>query len=747
MSSAGCAQQPSAFDQEFAKALSARGVPEGEIYGNCIKILDKYKLAYKLQTVHPRFFLTHMANRGGLMLSPHNAHRNATRLYLSKAADKKQLVNAVCFELAASGKTRELHLQANERLISRSNEYLAPMTGDERYVTVGCGHTVAFCKVAAINGKTPSVDLQDSAGNIDPHKIAQHEVFGSMVNDGWDWLVINSKVDEDHPTFAKVAQKALNVSNHVASEMSELETAKILADNAADRGLTSLDNWKTLALENVRALSVPCAAYAQHILEFVQYFAGGENAPLVTFLDDVAKHFHCHVNLGENFWQALSQVTFHDTTKRFPLIRVAFALTNLTSDKVEDGISRLLQKQDLVRLSTKGSADEAWRLEQMLQDGLDIADKVSSREAALQIIGQFFVRISLKATKKERLGRDTTVRSIAEIQALFLEDMGKLIQKKIVFEKWDTANVKITAKAPAPAPTTDAKSAVASLTDHGNATWIAQQNGFVVGQNVVKRGVPGTDTESLFVVFSISEEEVVLKQLCTYHGRLGQVRVQLADFIKEWITTRAEPAIKMAFGQQRSPALNLDLQKAAIFKAVMECDPKSAAQSNLVFWRKPDSVRVGDTNIKEGALVLVPILPMINVSTKSSPSAISFGNFKVENYPAPMELFGLPVQKPPMQKALTQWPEGANVAAYWWVEETSDKKRVNMVAGTMYKHGITVPILSNSVPLEPHTKLCKYKAAPPKKNLAPALEGTEAGGAGVGAKPAAASAAKKRKAE
>ena len=140
-------QQPqAAFDQEFTAALAARGAPEGEVYGNCMKILEKYKLCYHLENVNPRFFLTHRHNRGGLMLSPHNAHRNATRLFLSKAADKKQLVNAVCFELPPSGETRAMHLDANEKLISRSNGFLAPITGDERYVTVGCGHPSHFVR-------------------------------------------------------------------------------------------------------------------------------------------------------------------------------------------------------------------------------------------------------------------------------------------------------------------------------------------------------------------------------------------------------------------------------------------------------------------------------------------------------------------------------------------------------------------------------------------------------------------------
>ena len=377
--------------------------------------------------------------------------------------------------------------------------------------------SVAFCKIAAICGKTPSVDLQDTNGVIDKHKIAQDEVFGSMISDGWNWLVINSKVDESYPQFSKIAQKALNVSNHVASEMSELETAKILADNAADCGFTELDNWKTMAVENVRALSVPCAAYAQHILNFVQLYAGGANAPPIHFLDDVAKQFHCHVSLGETFWQAISQTVFHDQTQQFPLLRVAFALTNLTSDKVEDSICRLLVKADLVRLSTKAAAAEAAEVERVLQDGLDIVDRVSSREAALQVLGQLFVRVVLKVTKKEKLGRDPTQRLMAEIKTMFLNDLGALIGQKLEYSSWDTAGVTVQPSAERAATTQSASSsasqlpAVASLSDLGSGTWIAQQHGFSIGQHVVKRGTASSDPEAVFVIFAITDKQITLK--------------------------------------------------------------------------------------------------------------------------------------------------------------------------------------------------------------------------------------------
>ena len=66
------------------------------------------------------------------------------------------------------------------------------------------------------------------------------------------------------------------------------------------------------------------------------------------------------------------------------------------------------------------------------------------------------------------------------------------------------------------------------------------------------------------------------------------------------------------------------------------------------------------------------------------------------------------------------------MAAFWWVEETSDKKAANMIEDVIEKNGIKIPVLKNNVPIEPHTKLCKYKPAAAKKNIAAVMDGTPA---------------------
>ena len=86
-------------------------------------------------------------------------------------ADVQQLSTAVCAELAPSGPTRAANLEANRSLFSRSDGLLAPITGEEQFLSLGCGHTVAFCKVASLGGPTPEKSIQDTKGCLDYPKL------------------------------------------------------------------------------------------------------------------------------------------------------------------------------------------------------------------------------------------------------------------------------------------------------------------------------------------------------------------------------------------------------------------------------------------------------------------------------------------------------------------------------------------------------------------------------------------------
>eukprot|EP00959_Pyramimonas_sp_CCMP1952_P345047 7226479-Pyramimonas_sp.AAC.1 len=66
----------------------------------------------------------------------------------------RQLSNAVRIELGVNSPVRWQHVAENKVLVDRAAGLLAPVNGSERYVTVGCGHATAFCKLAGVQGRT-----------------------------------------------------------------------------------------------------------------------------------------------------------------------------------------------------------------------------------------------------------------------------------------------------------------------------------------------------------------------------------------------------------------------------------------------------------------------------------------------------------------------------------------------------------------------------------------------------------------
>ena len=171
-----------------------------------------------------------------------------------------------------------------------------------------------MCKLAnQANPKTSLDELKDEHGNLNVNKLKENQQFRKMIEEGWEWTIVPSWVDEQFPAFAKVAQKALNTANHYIA-MGELETLLTLHDLIDDAVFTQCPGWEEAAVSFVEDLCVPCAAYARHLLQFAKFFGGGCSAPHIRLMDNVAKTFHCFVRLGPSFWQAISSAVFHDKT-------------------------------------------------------------------------------------------------------------------------------------------------------------------------------------------------------------------------------------------------------------------------------------------------------------------------------------------------------------------------------------------------------------------------------------------------
>jgi len=710
-----------AFVAEFGCILKKTNAAN-EVLDEAMQCLERHKLSYRMSSVSCKFFLPHKNNRGGLMLSGHNAHRTAARIQKC-GAQLSQLHNAMAVEIAPHGPWREEQLKANKNLVARSNGLLPAINHEERYLTLGCGHTCAFCKHAAVGGPTPQESLKDEFGQVDVQKLKRNANFKTMIEIGWDWTIVPWAVDAHFPKFSKIAQKALNTANHVSTEVGELEAASTLADNLADAGQKS--DWEEMAIENIISLNIPCSAYCKVLLEFVKLYSGGDCAPYVKFMYNFATQFQYLYPLGESYWTAVTQAKFASKLNMFPLIRVALLVANLSSDKKEDGICRFLSKQDVAKLTSKAKCAFIEACEDVLKDAMQIVSTVSSIEALMKPLGQLFVRIALHATSKGKHGQEGRDYSIDEAKQAFLKAISKQLDQTVTFDKWDV-NCK-DAETPSASVAAEAlviTARVACLDDHSNPMWIAQQAGFQVGDKVIEKQT-ATSAETIYAIYKI-EAVVALRQIHSYSDNLKSVEVKLEDFINRWQITKHIVPMQMSGGIQRPNSIDIDIQRSLIYKAVCDSDKETASSLSLRFWKRPDEVRTSQ-RIKEGAIKLVPLVPMSNISTKNTPTMSGYSVGKHDVCGESVEFFILPAARPIVDETASEFHAESIVAAFWWVATTANKAEANMEMDVITKNGINVPILTNTKALEPYIKLVRYKApvTPTVQVAKPKAKGSE----------------------
>ena len=95
----------------------------------------------------PSSFLCHPSNRGGLMLSWRDCHDKGSSI-VSLGADATKLSQSVAFELAINPVTKAQQVKSNQDLVEASQGKLAPLSGQERHLTVG-GSKGVLCGCAA----------------------------------------------------------------------------------------------------------------------------------------------------------------------------------------------------------------------------------------------------------------------------------------------------------------------------------------------------------------------------------------------------------------------------------------------------------------------------------------------------------------------------------------------------------------------------------------------------------------------
>ena len=95
-------------------------------------------------------------------------------------------------------------------------------------------------------------------------------------------------------------------------------------------------------------------------------------------------------------------------------------------------------------------------------------------------------------------------------------------------------------------------------------------------------------------------------------------------------------------------------------------------------------------------------------TTAKTAIAVPVGMFEVNG--SQTMFYIVPQSVQPFDEKSTEFATDATISAFWWIGTTHIKKEVNMERDTISKRGIDVPIMRNTVDINPYTKLAMVKA-------------------------------------
>ena len=723
------------FCTEFEKALAdGRNLPPKAALDLCMEVIWKYKQAYKF-TGPCDVFLTHPENRSRLMLSARNAHKLAEQIHLS-GADYAQLGNALCFEIAIDATKKKSQLDKNRALILRSGGLLAEISGAERFITVGCGHTAGICKHAEAGGRTSSKILQDSNGYMDVAKLKKNATFKKMLEVGWEWTCIKSAVDFAYPQFAKLAQQACNSSNSNRQQTSEPELVCQLADyykHAKDAGEA---DPKAAALSALQEQS-RCAAYAYVLLSYALDFGGGDDVPYIRFLDAIAKEYGTSKEFGESFWDKVRTMKFpqnkKEATQHYPLLRLALLVAQACTNKQKDEIASFLTIADLKSVVSKQSAGLAQELEKLLTTAFKFTEVIDKNFLVnyQTAVGLLMVRVGMMMTKKESKGPEGRTYTIQELKQAYLDDLSKAAGQVVTYAPWSaTPETAATAATPAnddvkPHAATPVDSDFKDLSSYTSIEGQAKGIGYSVGAVIVEKGTE--DASNYWTITEmLNQETIILQRVFDYSGTVPQDKIKIdIDVMKSRWRVVKEPTIPSLITQKQqrpTDAFQLEILRGEAFKALVAADKAASKKTDqgIAFWTDPSAIRT-TRKLAAGELTLIPMVNINMITNKNNSSGTAI---RICEDPLDLFIHQLPKQVP-LKKGTKELAEDQIAAAFWVVSasSTTDANEANMEEIVVNKSGFDFKALTNGAEIDEFKQLLVYKAPEAKTVVASKLVG------------------------
>ena len=272
---------------------------------------------------------------------------------------------------------------------------------------------LSFIKAILQCTPTPEDELADSTGHLGGHlhNNSTDREFVTMIQKGMDMAgftpLCRRSSSWNYQTWSK---KPLNASNSIYATQSEMELACSIMNFVVEKG-GKIDDWEQLSFDLCEGPHFKKNGMYKTIAKFVRLFSGpGSGLCIVWFflqhflknillshvylllfggyiflslkslnsgyplihkevpmpynpegggslinfhLSVFSKEYGQGVHLGEDLPSLHAPTTVISVNDMTPMIRVALLATNLTRDKIVDGVGRLLLKSDVEKLKSK----------------------------------------------------------------------------------------------------------------------------------------------------------------------------------------------------------------------------------------------------------------------------------------------------------------------------------------------------------------------------------------------------------
>ena len=246
--------------------------------------------------------------------------------------DLDLLKQACCCDMAPQGSQEHTNqVNVNQKWAAASNGMMAPVTGEERFISLAASHTYAAFRAADVGCKTPYKDIQDKGGNMDKALLSNDNNMATMFDQGVEVFVMPYWLEQDVPAWPALVQRAHNAHHGIQSVVNEIEAAAGMVEDVMMQASDDPD-WKA-ALHAIEATEPPCAPYLGAVLKLVQVHGGGHKKgfPLIVFASEFAQVFGIKLLLGEEFCTALAEAEDKNATQDLSHLKIACWLCQMAS--------------------------------------------------------------------------------------------------------------------------------------------------------------------------------------------------------------------------------------------------------------------------------------------------------------------------------------------------------------------------------------------------------------------------------